>query len=244
MCAPCGRASPASGNTRSKRSSCTSSAVTTRPLPTSRSSAAAPNGCILHYVENKDQLKEGELLLIDAGCEYESYASDITRTFPVSGRFSPEQRALYEVVLEAQLAAIDKVRAGNHWNDPHDAAVRVLTRGLVKLGLLKGRVPTLVKNGEYRRFYMHRTGHWLGLDVHDVGDYKVGEAWRLLEPGMVLTVEPGLYIAPGSKGVAKKWWGIGIRIEDDVLVTADGPDVLSADAPKDPEEIERLMQGA
>ena len=203
-----------------------------------------PNGCILHYIENKDQLKEGELLLIDAGCEYESYASDITRTFPVSGRFSPEQRALYEVVLEAQLAAIDKVRAGNHWDDPHDAAVRVLTRGLVKLGLLKGRVPTLVKNGEYRRFYMHRTGHWLGLDVHDVGDYKVGEAWRLLEPGMVLTVEPGLYIAPGSKGVAKKWWGTGIRIEDDVLVTSDDPDVLSADAPKDPEEIERLMQAA
>jgi Xaa-Pro aminopeptidase len=203
-----------------------------------------PNGCILHYVENKDQLKEGELLLIDAGCEYESYASDITRTFPVSGRFSAEQRALYEVVLEAQLAAIDKVRPGNHWDDPHDAAVRVLTRGLVKLGLLKGRVPTLVKNGEYRRFYMHRTGHWLGLDVHDVGDYKVGEAWRLLEPGMVLTVEPGLYIAPGSKGVAKKWWGTGIRIKDDVLVTADGPDVLSADAPKDPEEIERLMQAA
>lgn len=202
------------------------------------------NGCILHYVENKDQLKEGELLLIDAGCEYESYASDITRTFPVSGRFSPEQRALYEVVLEAQLAAIDKVRPGNHWDDPHDAAVRVLTRGLVKLGLLKGRVPTLVKNGAYRRFYMHRTGHWLGLDVHDVGDYKVGEAWRLLEPGMVLTVEPGLYIAPGSKGVAKKWWGTGIRIEDDVLVTAEGPDVLSADAPKDPEEIERLMQAA
>jgi len=203
-----------------------------------------PNGCILHYVENKDQLKEGELLLIDAGCEYESYASDITRTFPVSGRFSPEQRALYEVVLEAQLAAIEKVRPGNHWDDPHDAAVRVLTRGLVKLGLLKGRVPTLVKNGEYRRFYMHRTGHWLGLDVHDVGDYKVGEAWRLLEPGMVLTVEPGLYIAPGSKGVAKKWWGTGIRIEDDVLVTSDDPDVLSGDAPKDPEEIERLMQAA
>lgn len=203
-----------------------------------------PNGCILHYVENKDQLKEGELLLIDAGCEYESYASDITRTFPVSGRFSPEQRALYEVVLEAQLAAIEKVRPGNHWDDPHDAAVRVLTRGLVKLGLLKGRVPTLVKNGEYRRFYMHRTGHWLGIDVHDVGDYKVGEAWRLLEPGMVLTVEPGLYIAPGSKGVAKKWWGTGIRIEDDVLVTSDDPDVLSGDAPKDPEEIERLMQAA
>jgi Xaa-Pro aminopeptidase len=202
------------------------------------------NGCILHYIENKDRLKDGDLLLIDAGCEYESYASDITRTFPVSGRFSPEQRALYEVVLEAQLAAIDKVRAGNHWDDPHDAAVRTLTRGLVKLGLLKGRVPTLIKNGDYRRFYMHRTGHWLGLDVHDVGDYKVGEEWRILEPGMVMTVEPGLYIAPGMRGVAKKWWGMGIRIEDDVLVTREAPDVLSSDAPKDPDEIERLMQAA
>lgn len=202
------------------------------------------NGCILHYVENRARLEEGDLLLIDAGCEYDYYASDITRTFPVSGRFTPEQRALYEVVLEAQLAAIDKVRPGNHWDDPHDAAVRVLTRGLVRLGLLKGRVPTLVKNGDYRRFYMHRTGHWLGLDVHDVGDYKVGEEWRILEPGMTLTVEPGLYIAPGSRGVAKKWWGTGIRIEDDVLVTGGEPDVLSADAPKDPDEIERLMQAA
>ncbi|NGX15884.1 Xaa-Pro aminopeptidase [Wenzhouxiangella sp. XN24] len=202
------------------------------------------NACILHYVENRDRLKEGDLLLIDAGCELECYASDITRTFPVSGRFTDEQRALYEVVLEAQLAAIDKVRPGNHWNEPHEAAVRVLTRGLIRLGLLKGRVPTLVKNGDYRRFYMHRTGHWLGLDVHDVGDYKVGEEWRILEPGMVLTVEPGLYIAPGTRGVAKKWWGMGVRIEDDVLVTRDAPDVLSRDAPKDPAEIERLMNAA
>jgi len=202
------------------------------------------NACILHYVENRDRLNAGDLLLIDAGCELECYASDITRTFPVSGRFTDEQRALYEVVLEAQLAAIDKVRPGNHWNEPHEAAVRVLTRGLVKLGLLKGRVPTLVKNGDYRRFYMHRTGHWLGLDVHDVGDYKVGEEWRILEPGMVLTVEPGLYIAPGTRGVAKKWWGMGIRIEDDVLVTRDAPDVLSDEAPKDPGEIERLMNAA
>jgi Xaa-Pro aminopeptidase len=202
------------------------------------------NGCVLHYIENNDRLVEGELLLIDAGCEYDSYASDITRTFPVSGRFSPTQRALYDVVLEAQAAAIDKVRPGNHWNEPHDAAVRVLTRGLVRLGLLKGRVPTLIKNGDYRRFFMHRTGHWLGLDVHDVGDYKVGEEWRILEPGMVMTVEPGLYIAPGMRGVPKKWWGMGIRIEDDVLVTSGGADVLSADAPKDPDEIERLMQAA
>ncbi len=202
------------------------------------------NGCILHYTENDAKLCEGELLLIDAGCEVDCYASDITRTFPVSGRFTPEQRALYEVVLEAQQAAIDKVRPGNHWNEPHDAAVKVLTRGLVRLGLLKGRVPALVKNGDYRRFYMHRTGHWLGMDVHDVGDYKVGEEWRVFEPGMVLTIEPGLYIAPGSRGVAKRWWGTGIRIEDDVLVTAAGADVLSSDAPKDPDEIERLMQAA
>jgi len=202
------------------------------------------NGCILHYTENKDRLRDGDLLLIDAGCEYECYASDITRTFPVSGRFTAEQRALYEVVLEAQLAAIDKVRPGNHWNEPHDAAVKTLTRGLVRLGLLKGRVPTLIKNGDYRRFYMHRTGHWLGMDVHDVGDYKVGDEWRILEPGMVLTIEPGLYVAPGSRGVPKKWWGTGIRIEDDVLVAAAGADVLSADAPKDPDDIERLMQAA
>jgi Xaa-Pro aminopeptidase len=202
------------------------------------------NGCILHYIENSSRLNEGELLLIDAGCEYECYASDITRTFPISGRFSAQQRALYEVVLEAQLAAIAKVRPGNHWDEPHHAAVRALTRGLVRLGLLKGRVPTLVKNGDYRRFYMHRTGHWLGLDVHDVGDYKVGDEWRVLEPGMVMTIEPGLYIAPGMRGVAKKWHGLGIRIEDDVLVTRDGAEVLSADVPKDPDEIEQLMRAA
>jgi len=202
------------------------------------------NGCILHYIENRDRLQDGELLLIDAGCEHQGYASDITRTFPVGGRFSPAQRALYEVVLEAQQAAIDKVRPGNHWDEPHEAAVQVLTRGLVRLGLLKGKVSALVKKGAYRRFYMHRTGHWLGLDVHDVGDYKVGEQWRVLEPGMVLTIEPGLYIAPDTRGVAKKWLGTGIRIEDDVLVTADGAEVLSAGAPKDPDEIERLMQVA
>ena len=202
------------------------------------------NGCILHYIENRDRLQDGELLLIDAGCEYQGYASDITRTFPVGGRFSPAQRALYDVVLEAQQAAIDKVRPGNHWDEPHEAAVRVLTRGLVRLGLLKGKVSALVKKGAYRRFYMHRTGHWLGLDVHDVGDYKVGDQWRVLEPGMVLTIEPGVYIAPGTRGVAKKWLGTGIRIEDDVLVTADGAEVLSAGVPKDPDEIERLMQAA
>jgi Xaa-Pro aminopeptidase len=199
------------------------------------------NGCILHYTRNDARLRDGDLLLIDAGSEYDCYASDVTRTFPVNGRFSTAQGALYQVVLDAQLAAIEKVRPGNHWNDPHEAAVRVLTRGLVRLGILKGKVADLVRNEEYRRFYMHRTGHWLGMDVHDVGDYKVGDAWRVLEPGMVLTVEPGLYIPAGSKGVAKKWWNTGIRIEDDVLVTRQGPQVLSSAAPKTIDEIEAVM---
>ena len=158
------------------------------------------NACILHYHENSEELHDGDLLLIDAGCEYELYASDITRTFPVSGRFTPEQRAVYEVVLDAQHAAIDKTRPGNHWNEPHDAAVKAITQGLVKLGILKGKVPSLIKEGAYRRFFMHRTGHWLGMDVHDVGDYKVGEQWRVLEPGMALTVEPGIYIPAGTQG--------------------------------------------
>ena len=202
------------------------------------------NGCILHYTENNAQLNDGDLLLIDAGAEYDCYASDVTRTFPVNGRFSASQKALYEVVLAAQAAAIKKVRAGNHWNAPHAAAVRVLTRGLIKLGILKGKPADLIRKEAYRRFYMHRTGHWLGMDVHDVGDYKVGGAWRELEPGMVLTVEPGLYIPAGTRGVARKWWGIGIRIEDDVLVTRDEPDVLSAAAPRTVAEIEAVMTHA
>ena len=186
-------------------------------------------------------MHDGDLLLIDAGAEYDCYASDVTRTFPVNGRFSEAQKALYEVVLAAQAAAIEQVRPGNHWNAPHVAAVKVLTRGLVKLGILKGKPAELIRKEAYRRFYMHRTGHWLGMDVHDVGDYKVGGKWRELEPGMVLTVEPGLYIAPGSRGVAKKWCGIGIRIEDDVLVTRDGPDVLTEAAPRTVAAIEALM---
>jgi Xaa-Pro aminopeptidase len=201
------------------------------------------NACILHYVENDAELKSGDLLLIDAGCEYDYYASDVTRTVPVSGRFSPEQRALYEIVLDAQAAAIDKTREGNHWNEPHDAAVRVITKGLRKLGLLDGSVPKLVKSGAYREFYMHRTGHWLGMDVHDVGDYKVGDEWRLLEAGMVTTVEPGIYVSAKSK-VPARWRNIGIRIEDDVAVTHDDPDVLSKGLASDPEDIERLMAGA
>jgi Xaa-Pro aminopeptidase len=199
------------------------------------------NGCILHYTENSAQLNDGDLLLIDAGAEYDCYASDVTRTFPVNGRFSQAQRQLYEVVLAAQTAAIKKVRPGNHWNDPHRAAVRVLTRGLVKLGILKGKPAELIRKDAYRRFYMHRTGHWLGMDVHDVGDYKVGSAWRELEPGMVLTVEPGVYIPAGSRGVARKWWNIGIRIEDDVLVTRGEPDVLSESVPRTVAAIEALM---
>lgn len=200
------------------------------------------NGCILHYHENADALQDGELLLIDAGCEYELYASDITRTFPVNGRFTPEQRALYEVVLEAQHAAIAKTQPGNHWNEPHEAAVKAITQGLVKLGLLKGKVPQLIRDGAYRKFYMHRTGHWLGLDVHDVGDYKVGEQWRVLEPGMAMTVEPGIYIPAGTQGVAKRWWNIGIRIEDDLVVTDGGNEVLTAGLVKEPDAIERWMQ--
>ena len=199
------------------------------------------NACILHYTDNRGRLEAGDLVLVDAGAELDCYASDITRTFPVNGRFTPSQRALYELVLEAQQAAIERVRPGEHWNAPHEAAVRVLTRGLVKLGLLEGRVPSLIRREAYRDFYMHRTGHWLGMDVHDVGDYKVGGEWRVLEPGMVLTVEPGLYIAPDARGVARKWRGVGIRIEDDVAVTKTGCEILSKDVPKDPDEIEALM---
>ncbi|OOZ39491.1 Xaa-Pro aminopeptidase [Solemya pervernicosa gill symbiont] len=201
------------------------------------------NGCVLHYVDNRDELRDGDLLLIDAAAEVECYAADITRTFPVNGKFSPAQRALYEVVLDAQLAAIKAVKPGNHWNDPHDATVRVITEGLLKLGLLKGKLDNMIESEAYKRFYMHRVGHWLGMDVHDVGDYKIGDEWRMLEPGMVLTIEPGIYIPIGSKGVAKKWQGIGIRIEDDVVVTKDGHLVLSEKAPKHVDEIEALMNG-
>jgi Xaa-Pro aminopeptidase len=201
-----------------------------------------PNACTLHYHENSDELRDGDLLLIDAGCEFGLYASDITRTFPVNGVFTPEQRAVYEVVLEAQDAAISAIRPGNHWNEPHDAAVRAVTQGLVRLGLLKGRVPSLVKDGAYRKFFMHRTGHWIGMDFHDVGDYKVGDEWRVLEPGMCMTVEPGIYIPAGTKGVAKRWWNIGVRIEDDVAVTPSGCELLTAGLPRTPAEVERVMR--
>ena len=200
------------------------------------------NACVLHYIENSAPLKEGDLVLIDAGCELDCYASDITRTFPVNGKFSNEQKALYEVVLAAQYAAIEEVRPGNHWDHPHQAALKVLTRGLIDLGLLKDtNVEQAIEEQAFRPFFMHRTGHWLGMDVHDVGDYKVGDAWRQLEPGMALTVEPGLYIAPDNTDVDEKWRGIGIRIEDDVVVTKEGCRILTDTAPKTIPEIEALM---
>jgi Xaa-Pro aminopeptidase len=198
------------------------------------------NACTLHYIRNSERLQDGDLVLIDAGCELDYYASDITRTLPVSGRFTAEQRAVYEIVLEAQLAAIDKTRIGNHWNEPHDAAVVVITRGLKKLGLLNGSLPRLIRDAAYREFFMHRTGHWLGMDVHDVGDYKVGDEWRQLESGMVTTVEPGIYIT-GNNNIPSRWRNIGIRIEDDVAVGNNGPEVLTQGLVKDPDAIEKLM---
>jgi len=199
------------------------------------------NGCVLHYRANNAELRDGDLLLVDAGAEYQCYASDITRTWPVNGRWSPEQRALYELVLAAQLDAIAEVRAGRAFDAYHEAAVRTLTRGLCKLGLLAGSVEKNLREHGYRKFYMHKTGHWLGLDVHDAGDYRIDGEYRVLEPGMVVTVEPGLYIAPNAKGVPAKFRGIGIRIEDDVVVTDGEPEVISAGAPKDADEIEALM---
>jgi len=198
------------------------------------------NGCILHYTENNQKLNDGELVLIDAGAEHEGYASDVTRTFPINGKFSPAQKEIYELVLASQEAAFRKAKPGNHWNDPHEAAVKVLTKGLLELGLLKGKLSELIKDGAYRQFYMHRTGHWLGMDVHDVGEYKVGDGWRLLEAGMVMTVEPGLYIMP-ARGVPKRYHNIGVRIEDDIVITRDGYDLLSKGIPKTVAEIEAQM---
>ena len=206
--------------------------------------AAGRNGCILHYQENDAPLKDGDLVLIDAGCEIDCYASDITRTFPVNGVFSAEQKAIYELVLESQEAAFAEIAPGKHWNQAHEATVRVITEGLVKLGLLKGAVDELIETEAYRAFYMHRAGHWLGMDVHDVGEYKVGGQWRVLEPGMALTVEPGIYIAADNQNVAKKWRGIGVRIEDDVVVTRNGCEILTSGVPKTVAEIEALMAAA
>ncbi|PCJ49346.1 MAG: Xaa-Pro aminopeptidase [Gammaproteobacteria bacterium] len=203
--------------------------------------ASGDNACILHYVENESELKDGDLLMIDAGAEVDLYAADISRTFPVNGRFSEPQKIMYNWVLKAQLAAIETIKPGACWNAPHEAAVKILTKGLVEMGILKGKVSSLIKNEAYKAFYMHKTGHWLGLDVHDVGDYQVGGEPRVLEPGMVLTVEPGLYVPLNAKKVAKRWKGMGIRIEDDVLVTKNGFDVLSKNAPKTIPDIEAVM---
>ncbi len=202
------------------------------------------NGCVLHYRANNSVLNDGDLLLIDAGAEYDCYASDITRTFPINGKFSAEQRALYDVVLKAQNASIKEVRAGKPFGAYHDAAVKAIVAGLIKLGLLKDSVEKNIREHTYRPFYMHKTGHWLGLDVHDVGDYRVDGEFRELEPGMVVTVEPGIYIAPDAKRVPAKWRGIGIRIEDDVVVTRGDPEVITAAVPRDADEIEALMAKA
>jgi Xaa-Pro aminopeptidase len=199
------------------------------------------NGCVLHYRANDALLRDGDLLLVDAGAEYANYASDITRTWPVNGRWTAPQRALYEIVLDAQRAALAEARPGRPWIAGHEAAVAVLTEGLLSLGLLKGTLKKNLASGDYRRFYMHKTGHWLGLDVHDVGEYKVAGDFRELEPGMVFTIEPGLYIPPGSKGVAAKWQGIGIRIEDDVVVTKDGSTVLTTGVPSEPDAVAALV---
>ncbi len=202
--------------------------------------AGGANSCILHYTENSDKLIDGDLLLIDAGAEIDCYAADITRTLPVNGTYSAEQRAVYDIVLDAQVAAIAEVKSGHHWNQPHEAAVKSLAQGLIDLGLLEGGIEDVIENKRYQRFYMHRTGHWLGMDVHDVGDYRLGDQWRLLEPGMVLTVEPGLYI-PAADDIDQRWHNIGIRIEDDVLVTRKNAQVLSGGVPKQPAEVEALM---
>lgn len=199
------------------------------------------NACTLHYRDNTAILRDGDLVLIDAGCEYQHYASDITRTFPVNGRFNPEQKAIYELVLAAQSAGIEQVRPGVSWQSIQELIVRILTQGLVDLHILHGAVDNLIEHKAYSAFYMHRSGHWLGLDVHDVGEYKVQGEWRPLEPGFVLTVEPGIYIAANAPQVDKKWWNIGVRIEDDVLVTETGHEVLSISAPRSVADIEALM---
>ncbi len=202
--------------------------------------AGGENACILHYIDNNCELRDGDLLLIDAGAELDCYASDITRTFPVNGKFSGEQKALYEIVLASQKAAMEQVRPDCSVNDYHQAAVKVLTEGMVDVGLLKGETGELIETQAYNRFYMHRTGHWLGMDVHDVGDYKVDGQWRLLEPGMVLTVEPGIYITP-DEDVDPRWHNIGIRIEDDVHVTYHECEILTGGVPKEVDEIEAVM---
>ncbi len=205
---------------------------------------AGKNACILHYVENNSMIHDGDLVLIDAGCELNCYAADITRTFPANGVFSREQQALYEVVLASQHAALETIKPGSHWNQSHDATVEVITQGLLDLDILQGELKDLIESEAYRPFYMHRAGHWLGMDVHDVGDYKIHDEWRVLESGMVMTVEPGIYIAADNQSVAAKWRGIGIRIEDDVAVTATSHQVLTDEVIKTVDDIHRLMRPA
>ncbi len=205
--------------------------------------ASGANACVLHYRANESRLEAGQLVLIDAGAEIEHYAGDITRVWPVDGVFNKPQRAVYELVLAAQLAAINAIAPGVAFDAPHEAAVRVIAQGLLDLALLTGTVQEVIESGRYKRFYMHRTSHWLGLDVHDVGRYKIDGAWRALEPGMVITVEPGIYI-DAAEDIPKAYRGIGIRIEDDVLVSAKGFEVLTADVPKTVEEIEALMSAS
>ena len=204
--------------------------------------AGGANACILHYTENDCKLNSGDLLLIDAGAELDCYAADISRTFPVSGKFSAEQKAMYQIVLAAQHAAFEKCATGFCWNDPHDAAVKVIAQGLIDEKLLSGSLDEVLESESYAKFYMHRTGHWLGMDVHDVGDYKIAEQWRELEPGMVFTVEPGLYVS-AADDVHPRWHNIGIRIEDNVLITKNGHELFSADVPTGIDDIEALMQG-
>jgi Xaa-Pro aminopeptidase len=228
-------------NTRSRRNCCLPSAAAGAEAPAYTSIVASgANACVLHYVFNNKPLRDGDLLLIDAAAEFGSYAADITRTFPVNGRFSAAQKDAYELVLAAQAEAIAAVRPGNHWNAPHEVAVRVLTQGMVDLGLLHGEVDGLIESAAYNRFYMHRTGHWLGMDVHDAGEYKLHGEWRQFVPGMTLTVEPGLYIRPADD-VPEALWNIGIRIEDDVAVTESACEVLTL-PPKTVAEIEAWMQ--
>jgi len=199
------------------------------------------NACILHYIENQSALKSGDLVLIDAGCEYQNYAADITRTFPINGKFSTAQAAIYDIVLAAQTAAINCITPGVTYDQANKATIEVITQGLVELGILKGDVDQLIAEGAYREFYMHSVSHWLGMDVHDVGDYKINNQWRVYEAGMLLTIEPGIYIAADNQNVDKKWRGIAVRIEDDILVTKAGREVLTDGVPKQRDQIESLM---
>ncbi|MDP6181819.1 MAG: Xaa-Pro aminopeptidase [SAR86 cluster bacterium] len=200
------------------------------------------NACILHYAENNSELKDGDVVLVDAGCEYKYYASDVTRTFPVNGSFTEEQKQIYSVVLEAHKQSMDQLQPGNKWNLAHEKSVEVIVEGLIDLGIIKSSKQEAIDTGEYSKFYMHRIGHWLGMDVHDVGSYKQDGDWRDLEPGMVMTIEPGIYILDSLEGVEDKWKGIGVRIEDDVLVTKEGFEVLTPDIPRSIEEVESTVQ--